>query len=81
MADLQKSQERNQLERDKMASQERTKAAEIGAKVAADMLKATQESDKLNSNERLRGVELGMNMVNDLIDDGTVNGSNDTGNQ
>lgn len=79
MADLEKSQQRNQLERDKMASQERTKAAEIGAKVASDMLKASQESDKLSSNERLRGVELGVNMVNDLIDDGQVNGSNDTG--
>ena len=80
MADLEKSKERNMLERDKMASTERQKAAEIGAKVASDMLKISQEGDKLQSHERLRGVELGVNLVNDLIDDGTVNGSNTDGN-
>jgi hypothetical protein len=62
------SQREMQLERERIASEERKKGAEIGSRVAQEIISAQLEQGKLASGERLQGASLGVEIAEKITE-------------
>jgi hypothetical protein len=63
--DAQKAAQNAELERERIAAQERMAGASIGQKMASDLLDAEQENKKEARKEYQKGVDIGIKLAED----------------
>tara|TARA_R100000995_G_scaffold81450_1_gene54257 strand:+ start:5384 stop:7909 length:2526 start_codon:yes stop_codon:yes gene_type:complete len=67
-ADILKTQTTAETERKRIASQEKTTGAQIGAKIATESMKAEVNSKETSSKEKIEGAKLGAKIAEDLLE-------------
>jgi hypothetical protein len=64
--DLQKSKEKNELEREKLSQEVRVEGAKLGVRVAEDSSREEIEKSRMKSKDMLEGVKVGVEIAKEL---------------
>lgn len=66
-ADLEKHDDKTQLERDRLTQQGQIETAKLVAKVQSDENRSEDQADAVESREQIEGFKMGLNMIKDLV--------------